>query len=417
MHDLDEAVLQQAVDAYRAADKNKAAAGKAIGVSREVLRYRLKIAGEKGLLLDEPPAMPGMRISQITSGPDGKPQTIQQKPERGEEFKIPAGHKIKGVSALIDEEGREIVKWVKTKEDDLDPRAVVEWLKSAFTDYTAHAAPVTAPIGFAKDLLTFIPCNDWHLGMFSWGKETGVNWDLKIAEDAIGSGVECVIARTPRSAEAIVLVGGDLLHADNKDNQTSKSKNVLDVDGRYQKVIDVATRLMARAVDAALLRHQHVTVRVLPGNHDEHSAVAVAYFLLAWYKHEPRVTVDVDPSYFFYFRFGQVLIGATHGHTIKIQQMPQIMAHRRAIDWGQTTFRYVHGFHLHHTSKFATEGGGVISEVHQAPIPQDAWHYGSGFLSGPSLQAITYHRELGERGRVIERLTAAMATPVQAMAA
>ena len=49
--------------------------------------------------------------------------------------------------------------------------------------------------------------------------------------------------------------------------------------------------------------------------------------------------------------------------------------------------------------RFKTEGRGVISEIHQSPIPQDAWHYGSGFLSGRSVQAITYHREFGEIGR------------------
>jgi hypothetical protein len=175
---------------------------------------------------------------------------------------------------------------------------------------------------------------------------------------------------------------------------------VLDVDGRYQKGLLVASRLMVRTADAALRHHKRVTIRILPGNHDEHSSVAIAYFLLAWYRNEPRVTVDVDPSLFFWFRFGQVLIGATHGHTVKIAQMPGIMAHRRAADWGATKFRVVHGFHLHHSAKIATEGNGVICEIHQAPIPQDSWHFGSGFLSGRSLQAITYHRDYGEISRV-----------------
>jgi hypothetical protein len=79
--------------------------------------------------------------------------------------------------------------------------------------------------------------------------------------------------------------------------------------------------------------------------------------------------------------------------------MPSIMAHRRSEDWGVTKFRYVHGFHIHHVSKYATEGHGVISETHQAPIPQDAWHFGAGFLSGRSLQSITYHRDFGEIAR------------------
>ncbi len=35
---------------------------------------------------------------------------------------------------------------------------------------------------------------------------------------------------------------------------------------------------------------------------------------------------------------------------------------------------------LHHTAKLATEGKGVITEVHRSPVPQSVWHFGSGFL-------------------------------------
>ena len=162
---------------------------------------------------------------------------------------------------------------------------------------------------------------------------------------------------------------------------------------------------MVRTINAALRRHDHITVRILPGNHDEHSAVAVAYFLSAWYRNESRVTVDLDPSLFLWFRFGKVLLGATHGHTVKAKDMASIMAHRRAKDWGETAHRFVHCFHVHHREVLATEGKGVITEVHQAPIPQDAWHFGAGFLSGRSIKAITYHERLGWYGDVI--------TPIQ----
>jgi hypothetical protein len=156
---------------------------------------------------------------------------------------------------------------------------------------------------------------------------------------------------------------------------------------------------MVKVVEAALSRHEGITVRILKGNHDEHSSIAIVYFLLAWFKDEPRVTVDADPSLFYWHRFGKVMLGATHGHTVKIKDMPQIMAHRRAEDWGGTKFRYCHGFHIHHVSKYASEGGGVISETHQTPTPQDAWHFGAGFLSGRGMQSISYHKEYGEVSR------------------
>lgn len=63
-------------------------------------------------------------------------------------------------------------------------------------------------------------------------------------------------------------------------------------------MLKVACHVMVRTVDAMLRRHGRVTVRVLPGNHDEHASVAVSYFLMAWYRDEPRVTVDVGPGLF-----------------------------------------------------------------------------------------------------------------------
>ena len=390
--------LQQAVEMVKICG-SKLEAARQLGFTRGKLDNRLRAAALRGFMLDHAPAMPGFRISQVSDSPAGR--SVQQKPEHGQQFEVPKGHVVKGVSALLNADGGEIVKWVKTKEGQLDPLAIAEELKKAFADYKPCAASIAAPASPAEDLLTLLPCGDWHINLLVWGEENdGENWDLKIAEKTIGEAVESAILRSPPSAECIVLGGGDLLHADNNENKTAKSGNALEVDSRYQKGLLVASKLMVRAVDACLRHHQHVTVRILPGNHDEHSSVAVAYFLLAWYRNEPRVTVDASPSLFFWYRFGQVLLGATHGHTVKIAQMPSIMAHRRAEDWGATKFRLVHGFHLHHSAKIATESNGVICEVHQAPVPKDAWHHRSGYISGRSVQAITYHKLYGEIGRV-----------------
>lgn len=391
--------LKAAVDAL-AEHGTQIAAAAALGLARGTFQGRLRTAAQKGLMLAHPPAMPGFRIASVTTAPDGK-QHIQQKPEHGAAFTVPDGHLVKGVSALVNPDGQEIVKWIKTTEGQRDPLAVVEAIKAAFADFQPAAEPAPAPAAVAANLLTVLPCNDWHINMSAWGKQVGTPWDLKIAEPTIGDAAVDTIARSPASAHCILLGGGDLMHVNGKSNTTTNG-TPQDTDSRYQKGIEVLNRLMVRVGDAALRRHEHVTFRILKGNHDEDSSVAIAYFLKAWYRNDPRVTVDVDPSDYFWFRFGKVLLGATHGHQSSnhIAKMPGIMAHRRAEDWGATKFRYVHGFHLHHSAKIATEGNGVICEIHQAPIPQDAWHFGSGFLSGRSLQAITYHAEFGEIGRV-----------------
>ncbi len=371
----------------------------AAGLSESTFKSRIKQATLRGLNGFKP-VPEGFEIKQIATKEDGS--WVKMVPEAGPLFELQPWEKLKGRSILVDADGRMKAGWMKTKESDVDLGKIVEWMRASFDDVQTHHVPVPAPEQFSEHLLTLIACNDWHINMLAWEQEVGENWDLKIAEGAIGGAIETAIMRAPKAKTAIVLGGGDLLHADNKDARTAASGHALDVDGRYQKGVDCVMRLMVRTVDAALANNESVIVRILPGNHDEHTSVAVTYYLLAWYRNDPRVTVDTDASLFFWHRHGLTMLGSTHGHMVKIDKMPGIMAHRRASDWGQTKYRYVHGFHLHHKEMRATEGDGVVTEVHQAPIPQDAWHYGSGFLSGRSVQTISYDDRYGEVSRTRE---------------
>lgn len=399
---LSDEVLQEAVSLKEELGTTKAAAK--IGISENAFKNRLKRAAERGFA-GFSPVLPGFRVSRTstTYGADGdvKSESIQQKPELGEEFAVPNGHVVKGVSALVDPDGRIVQQWIKTRTDEY----AVDWaetFKAAFVDFDGRAKPIVAPKRYQDDLANLIPCNDWHVNMLTWRNEVGESWDLKIAERTIGNAIESAIMRSHRAGLAIVLGGGDLMHNDDNTNRTARGGNLLDADGRHQKGIEVAQRLKVRTIDLALKYNNRVVVRILKGNHDEQSSVAIAHFLAAWYRNEPRVTVDLDASLFWYYQFGRVMLAATHGHTVPLKDMPMIMAHRRAEMWGATKFRYAHGFHIHHKSKVATEGNGVICESHQAPIPQDGWHFGSGYLSGRSVKVITYHRAVGEFGEVRE---------------
>ena len=375
------------------------AAGRVLGISDSCVVRRAHRAAERGLLGFEPvlPGFVAKSISTRTNG-DGKviSHTVTQAKEPGAVFATPKGHSIKGVSALIDAEGREIVKWVKTRNGEIGIEETIELLKTAFAD-TPPAQPQQAPEHVMPEVMTLLPCNDWHLGMYAWGEESGEDWGLAKAERIISEAMEFLIERAPSSEQLVILGGGDLMHADNKSNQT-RSGHTLDVDGRYGQVLQAALRLKVRLIDLALTRHQTVIVRILRGNHDDQSAVAISHYLSAWYRAEPRVKVDTDPSLFWYHRFGRCFFAATHGHEAKVDKLPLIMASARPQDWGETKFRFVHTFHIHHFT--AREFPGVICESHQAPIPRDAWHAEQGFHSGRSVKAITYSASRGEVARI-----------------
>jgi hypothetical protein len=310
----------------------------------------------------------------------------------------PPGFVVKGTTTLYKPDGSTVLQWVRnTDEPSLEDIAAA--MRTAFDGFKGFGRPIARPAHARADLCTLTPIGDLHVGMYAWEGDSGTNWDLKIAEAVIGEAVDQTVLSSEKSGLGIVLFGGDYFHADNKNNETSKSRNPLDVDGRYDKVIEVGTRLAVRIIDRHLAHHDKVLARALKGNHDEHSSVALAWFLKAYYRNEPRVTIDVDASLFFWHRFGEVMIGSTHGHETKLAKLPQVMAVRRAADWGATKFRFCHGFHLHHADKLGFEDGGCISEVHQTITPQDTWNFGRGFLSGQSLSSITYHKNAGEVGR------------------
>jgi hypothetical protein len=292
--------------------------------------------------------------------------------------------------------------WVKTKDGSYHvkrPPSTIDDIKEHFEALKTQAHKCNAPKHTDADCLTLYPLADLHLGLLSWGRETGKDWDLPIALAQYRSAMERLSLASPASQTAIVLGGGDLLHSDSFKPLTPISANLLDVDGRFPKALKAAIDLLVFQVDLARQKHADVIVRILPGNHDVTSAIAVMFALDAWYRNEPRVTVDTDPGLFWFYGFGKTMLGATHGHAAKLADMPLIMANRAPEAWAASRHRFIHGFHLHHKQKYAWEGGGVVGEIHQSPAAQDAYHHGKGYLSNRTMCSITYHRENGEIAR------------------
>lgn len=396
---------QQAYQAFIDNNHNKTHAAKALGMGRKTYTNRLKVAfsrnidGRYGNLI----VPEGNQILSETQqfDKDGalSGASVKIGAAREEEFQLPPGHAIKGVSVLTDATGRTMQTWTKTHAGERSVEDIVGYLKNAFEGFVRPEFDLQMPSYVNSDIQTLYPLPDLHLGLFAWGKEAGQDWDLKIGVAKYHEAMQQVAEASPNAETALLLGGGDLLHMDNTENRTMKSGNVLDVDTRYSKVLDAACDLLVHQVELLLTKHENVIVRLLPGNHDEHSTPAMTYTLRAWYRNVDRVHVDVDPSWFWWHRFGKTLLGATHGDKAKLPDMPLIMANRVPEEWGATVHRYVHGFHVHHATKAIFEGGGCIAESHQAPVAQDAYHSSKAYLSGQSLQSITYHTDRGEIAR------------------
>lgn len=373
----------------------KQAAAKALGIPVSTLKSRLKLAARKGLLPFTPSPMEGFEIAQV-SAKEGD-AWVKQKPEHGEVFQLPKGHVLKGVSALIDSDGREIAKWVKSREG-VDSVTLVDAVKLAMAEYKGVAPLIAQPKTTDAELLTLYPIADHHLGMYAWGAETGADYDLHIARDLLINSATELVRSSPASETAVVLNLGDFLHADNSKNMTPASGHILDVDTRFAKVLSLGVDLMRAMVQLALQKHKRVHVRMLPGNHDPHVAVALAIALEMFFHNEPRVIVDKSPSLFWFMQFGSTMLAAHHGHEVKPAHMPGVMAAREPKIWGKTINRYAFLGHFHHTSM--GEENGARWEVLNTLAARDAYSAGKGYTSGRSMKAVTFHKTRGELCRI-----------------
>jgi hypothetical protein len=107
-----EDLLLEAVEAFQRYGSKREAA-KAINVEEASFYRRLKAATKYGLC-GPTQTKPGFVIRSISSKEGDA--WVKQVPEPGAPFEVPDGHVVKGVSALVDAEGRTVQQWVKTRE-------------------------------------------------------------------------------------------------------------------------------------------------------------------------------------------------------------------------------------------------------------------------------------------------------------
>jgi hypothetical protein len=325
-------------------------------------------------------------------------------PEHQMVHPVAPGYAVKGTSTLYGDDGSVRAQWVKTTADQQAQQEAIEAALAALVADLPRVAPRKASGVWSTDLLTAYPIGDPHIGMYSWAAETGEDWDLELARKVHCSAMDALVQAAPATEQAIIVNLGDALHYDSMEAKTPRSGHMLDADGRYAKVIDVAVMTIRQCIESALTKHKFVHVVNVRGNHDETGAMWLARLLAIAYEREPRVTVDVTPSVFNYYRWGKVLIGMHHGHSCKPDKLPGVMAADRASDWGECTWRYWWQGHIHHESK--KEYPGVSVESFNTLAAKDAYANDGGWRSGRTMQAIVLHREHGEVAR--SRVNSAM---------
>lgn len=273
-------------------------------------------------------------------------------------------------------------------------RATVDAMKAEIKPI----APTPAPIATDDKLLNLYPITDFHLGAKAWKEETGAAWDMDIAEQMLIDWFAAAIAASPAAKYAVFANMGDFLHYDSLEAVTPTSKNVVDSDTRFQKMIRVNIRLKRRIISMLLQKHEHVYFIEGEGNHDLASSAWGRELFAALYENEPRVWVETRPDPYYAVEHGKTSLFFHHGHKKKRENLETAFIAKFRDIFGRTKFSYAHCGHLHHD--VVRETNTMHIEQHETLAAPDSHASRGAWMSKRSAKCITYHKEFGEVGRI-----------------
>jgi len=328
-------------------------------------------------------------------------------PENDRFHKNTDDHPVSGFSTLVRLKEKEdptvgrVMEWVKTNRtlaSQIDSARVV--MESMASEITPCAEVIYQGQAIDKNKFSVIPLGDPHIGLQTWSKEVGHDWDLKIAKRVYKKVFTRLLARSPDTEDCVLINTGDFFHADNIAGETSASGHKLDLDGRPSKWLEVGFQIMQMFIEMCLTKYKRVKFYNVPGNHDDILGAALGVFASILYENNPRIEVFKGQSPFQYFHKNKVLLGFAHGHKCKLGALPGKMADDQCIMWGNSTHRHWITGHVHHNQwiQYKEWSGASVESVGIIP-PKDAYAYGGGFGGRRGTQLIVFDDRIGEWDR------------------
>lgn len=366
----------------------------ATGISSATLQHRYNAAKRLGLVEPEE----GMEVRAVSVNDRSGERRISYAPPRGPV--VADTERVIHGTTHIAADGRLIQAWPKMTRERYN-LLLAEAIGAAAKEAVPQPTP-PAPRAHSTGRVNVIAYYDAHIGGRSWGRETGENYDLDIAEKTIDAASDGVHAELIPAERALIIWGGDNIHAADDTWQTPANRHILQGDDRIFKVAQVVLRVVKRTILRALETHDLVDVDFHRGNHDEHSARMIGLALAEAFAREPRVNLHVPAGDFSYRRYGSNLIMSSHGDKVKLKDFPLLMAVERPDDWSRTTTRHVYVGHEHRQK---LEDVQSVLCMRMPPIAaRDGYAAGRGLHSVRGVLARSYDFERGYRGEVFERI-------------
>ena len=321
----------------------------------------------------------------------------------------------RGVKAAAEQAGVDVesVKhgWLKTKDASLffknplhkdESQKQLEELSKQLIKDLKEFAPVypeiTRKLGKKEHLLVLDPA-DIHIGKLADSFETGETYNNQIAVKRVKEGVQGILNKAQGfPIDKILFIGGnDILHIDTP-KQTTTSGTNQDTSGMWYSNFLIAKQLYVDVlIQLIAVADVHFTFN--PSNHDYQSGFFLADVIQTYFQNNKNITFDCSIAHRKGYRYGNNLIGTTHGDGAKQADLPLLMAQEFPIEWSKTKHRYVYTHHVHHKS--SKDYAGVTVESLRSPSATDSWHHRKGFQHAPqAVEGFIHHYKNGQIARL-----------------
>ena len=311
------------------------------------------------------------------------------------------GMRVVKASVLTDLDGNERLRWTKYADEAANdgPEDIAAALIAGLAG-VEPVAPYELPVaGCGEGLMNVHVIADLHLGMFADRTETrDRDWSTRKGELTLARYILSSCAAAPRAERGVLLFLGDELHFDGMDAVTPAHKHLLDADVRFPKLVEIATRAIAAAIEHMRGHYPQLDVVFCSGNHNPASAAWLRTMFNHVYRDEPRVSVDMSAHSMQMIEHGKTMLVATHGDKIKMANVDRVAAANFPKAFGNTVHRYGHMGHRHHRDVIETPL--MIVEQHATLAAKDAHSALNGYSSQSAAETICYCAEHGEVSRV-----------------
>jgi hypothetical protein len=300
--------------------------------------------------------------------------------------------------------------WLKTKQASLffknpnfkqEELDAIQKIKDECIKEVKEYAPKYHAIETVKSKdahLLVIDIADLHIGKLATAFETGEDYNSQIAVKRAKDGLQGILNKSEGFYidKVLFVAGNDILHTDNT-KRTTTAGTPQDTDGMWYDNFLMAKNLYIELLEK-LLSFAEVEVVYNPSNHDYTHGFFLMQLIEAHFS-KSSIRFNVDLKHRKAFKYGNNLIGTTHGDGAKIENLPLLLATEFPVLWSKTKHRYIYSHHVHH--KTSKDFIGVTFETLRSPSGSDSWHHKNGYTGVPrAVEGYIHHKEFGQIARL-----------------